>query len=366
MLYKQVHETLRDEIRVGAHPVGERLPSEAELMERFEVSSITLRRALDLLRGEGYVSRRPRVGTIVISTDPSPAPVAAETGHLTIGCVVTNFDDTFGSRVLEGLLEQDDPRIHLALSRSHGDQERENAQVRTLIESGVAGLIVLPSSSEYIPPSVLELVTQRFPVVILDRSYDGVPLSTVSSDNFAGAKAATEHLIDLGHRRVGFVTSTSHVSTADDRRNGWVHAHAARDIPLPDGRELRTLGSVVPDSHDPIEDDVAALEAFVAADAETTAYLVTEYNLALLLREACRRQGMSVPGDVSVVCFDHPAAAFDRELFRFTHVEQDQYGLGSRALEQVRAQIADRGSIGRVVLPTRLVEGASTAPAGGR
>jgi DNA-binding LacI/PurR family transcriptional regulator len=362
MLYKQVHETLRDEIRAGEHPVGERLPGEAELIERFAVSSITLRRALDLLKTEGYVTRRPRVGTTVVSADPGPAPAATvDAGHRLVGFVVTNFDDTFGSRVVEGLLDHSDAALHVALERSQGDPDREDELIRSLVDGGAHGLVVLPGSSEYIPPAVLELVTQRFPVVIIDRSYDGVPLSAVVSDNPGGAKAATEHLFELGHRRIGFVSSASHVTTSDDRRDGFVQAHAERRIPLDPARELRTLGSTTPGSTTPLEDDIAALEGLLRERDGTTAYLVSEYNLALLLREAARRLGLDVPGDVSIACFDHPALAFDPSAFRFTHVRQDQHGMGRAAIEQLEQQLRDRSAVRRTVLPTELVLGDSTA-----
>ncbi|BDZ50294.1 hypothetical protein GCM10025867_25350 [Frondihabitans sucicola] len=72
MLYRQVYDALRDEIRAGLPAVGERLPSEVELTERFDVSVITVKHALDLLRREGYITRRPRVGTLVVSADPAP------------------------------------------------------------------------------------------------------------------------------------------------------------------------------------------------------------------------------------------------------------------------------------------------------
>lgn len=361
MLYKHVHETLRQEIRDGVHPVGERLPSEAELTSRFAVSSITLRRALDLLRTEGYVIRRPRLGTVVVSAEPVAPDETPDTGRLLIGCVITNFDETFGSRVLEGLLDDAASDAHLVLKRSRGSAELENEHVRALVQAGVHGLIVLPSSTEFIPPTVLELVTQRFPVVVLDRRYDGVPLSAVHSDNFGGAKLATEHLFGLGHRRVGFVASDIHLTTTDDRRNGWVHAHAAAHIPLPRGAEYRAVEATVPGREVPPEADIERLKEFVASDPQTTGYVVAEYNIAVMLREACRRLGREVPGDVSIVCFDHPDAVFDRGLFRFTHVAQDQYGMGAHAMRQVRAQIADRDAIRKDVLPTTVVPGASAA-----
>jgi DNA-binding LacI/PurR family transcriptional regulator len=364
VLYQQVYDTLRGRILDGRYAVGDKLPSEAELSEEHSVSAITVKRALDLLRADGLIVRRPRLGTFVTSATPTGAPAAAPpgAGRDLIGCVLTNFDDTFGSHVLEGLLAGAGTADHLVLMRSSGDTDAEDAAIRSLVAAGVSGLVLQPSSSEYIPPAALELVTRRFPLVILDRLFDGIPVSAVRSDNLAGAIAATEHLIDLGHRAVGFISAESHVSTTDERRNGWVHAHAARNLALDGTAELRAVRSTVPGSTVEPEQDVALLAEFVREHPQVTAYLVAEYNIALLLRAACERLGLRVPQDVSVVCFDHPDAFFDAGLFRFTHVRQQQRVLGERAVDGVRRQRAEAGLVERVVLPTELVPGASTAP----
>lgn len=360
ILYKRVYEELRNAIRAGEYPVDTRLPSESELTEKFSVSPITLKRALDLLRIDGYIVRRPRIGTVVVSTNPSPAPPARDSTRPLIGCVITNFDDTFGTRVLEGLIEEAGTDAHVIVKRSHGNLTLEDEAIRSLVDAGISGLVLLPSTSEYIPPAALELVMRKFPVVILDRSFEGIPVSAVASDNFTGAKEATELLFELGHTHVGLITSSSQVSTNADRRNGYVHAHAAFHMPLDATREFSAIGSTVPGSTDTSDTDIENLMRFVEADRSTSAFFVTEYNIALLLSEACRRLGLGIPDDVSIVCFDHPDAFFDRGLFRYSHVAQDQEGMGARAASQVLLQIVDRDAIDKSVLDTRLVPGQST------
>ncbi len=362
-LYQRVYEDLRADIVAGAFPVGERLPSESSLSERFSVSAITTKRALDLLRGDGLIVRRPRLGTFVVSSTPTPAvaPRPATRAPL-LGFVVTNFDDTFGTRVIEGALDTSGTTANIVLKRTQGDLESEDEHLRALVASGVDGLLLLPSSSQFIPPAVLELVARQFPVVILDRTFDEIPVSSVCSDNLEGAKAAVEHLFGLGHQRVGMVSSSSMVSTASQRRQGFVRAHAEARVPLADDAELHELAATVPGSDVDVDTDVETLEAFVAAHPEITAYVATEYNLAVLLREACHRLDLDVPQDISIVCFDHPSAFADRELFRFTHVSQDQGAIGARAVEQLLDQIQHPGRIERIVVPSRLITGQSTAP----
>ena len=368
MLYKRVYEALRESISQGEYAVGDRLPSEGELSARFEVSPITVKRALELLRTDGMIMRRPRIGTVVTSATPTApqAPARAqadpERTPSLIGCVITSFDDTFGNKVIEGILEAAGADIHVVFKRSGGDLDEEDACIRALVGAGVEGLILLPSSSEYIPPAALELVAKKFPVVILDRLFDGIPVSAVCSDNLAGGRAATEHLLGLGHQTVGFVSSTSHVSSSDDRRNGYIHAHASNHLPLENSAELRTIGSTVPGSSDTMEQDIARLVAFVEQNPDITGYVAAEYNIALMLREACHRLDLEVPADVSIVCFDHPDATFDARLFRYTHIRQEQRTLGEKAVESVRRQIGKPSEIEKVVLPIELVAASSSAP----
>ena len=365
LLYRRVHEALRSAITDGTFPVGSRLPSEAELSQEHSVSAITVKRALDMLRQEGLIVRRPRLGTFVVDDRPATPNTTAPgaSGQLLLGLVVTSFDDTFGARVIEGLLDAAGDRAHIVVKRTSGDRQSEDRHLRALVSAGIRGIALLPSSSQYIPPAVLDLVSRQFPVVILDRMFDAVPVSSVSSDNLAGAKAATEYLLSLGHQKIGIVSASSTVSTTAQRRLGYVRAHAEAQIPLDEHNELHSLGATVPGSTIDVDADIAVLERFVAERPTVTAYLVTEYNIALLLREACRRQGILVPGDVSIVCFDHPQAFADRGLFRFTHVSQDQRRIGELAIEHLLVQIADPARIERLVVPTSLVVGESTAPA---
>lgn len=356
-LYTQVHEALRRRIREGAIAVGDRLPSEAELTEEFAVSAITVKRALNMLRDEGFVVRRPRIGTVVVSQQPE----RAEAGATLVGYVVPGFDDAFGTRVLAGLLAASPGQAHVVVAASHGDQTLEQQLVQAQLDQGIDALVLQPSSSEFIPPAVLALVGRRFPLVIVDRTLRGTPVSTVTSDNVAGGRLATEHLFDLGHEGIALALSPNHVSTLDERRRGFVAAHAARHVRLDPGSIYTGVRSVVPGSDvDPVE-DVEALAAFLEANPRLTAVVAGEYHTARLVLQAARQLGRSVPEELSIVCFDAPAEFVDAAL-PFTHVEQDQHTMGRRAIELVLAQLADAGAIEQEIVPVWLVEGESTAP----
>lgn len=359
-LYLEVYQRLRDEIHAGTYRVGDRMPAEAELTKQLGISAITLKRAMDLLRTDGYITRRPRLGTVVVSETATTAAGAVNGPAPLIGCVLTDFDDTFGTRVLTGLLDASGTDANLVVKRSVGNRDAEDDLVRALVADGVQGLVLEPSSSQYVPPAVLELITQSFPVAIVDRVFDGVPVSSVCSDNVTAGRQAAEVLFAAGYDHVGLVSAASTVSTVQDRLDGVVDAHATRHVPFDPAHQFRQVRSTVPGSGVAPDDDIAELEKFLDANPGLTGLVATEYKIAVLLGEAAQRAGRSVPDDLGIVCFDHPDAFYDPARYRFTHIRQDEARMGREAVGLVLAQIRDAGEVTKVTLPTELVPGSST------
>lgn len=358
-LYRQIYETVRTQIDSGQLEIGERLGTEKELAQAHGVSTITVKRALDLLRDEGLVERVPRRGTFVKARTPS-ANAALKRSKPTIGCVVTNFDDTFGTPLLGGLVDSAAQTANLIIRRSLGQPQLEETLIKDFIDDGVQGIILEPTSSQWVAPSVLELITRQFPIVVLDRSLAGIPISTVASDNVEAGRALTQHLLELGHQRIGWVTSAGQVSTLQERYEGFVHAHAANGVTHSHDAIFDKVEATIPSTTTQLQDEVAALRSWVKQYPHITAFVAGEYNIALLLKEALSQAGLSVPDNKSVACFDHPDITYDLSAFRFTHIRQDQHSMGATAVEQVLRQIEHPELIKKHELPTSLVVGAST------
>lgn len=357
-LYRQVYDDIRRRIDDGEWSLGDRLPNETQLTEHYHVSAITVKRALDMLRDDGFVIRRPGVGTVLHQTSPREKTVIPASAPALLGCVVTSFDDTFGTRVIEGMLDEA-ADSHLIVKRSAGRSELEEKHLAGLVDVGAKGIILHPASSDFIPPTVLRLIARRLPIVILDRVFDGVPVSSVSSDNVAGAQEATSYLFSRGHERVAFIGSPSGVSSMRDRRRGFAAAHAAHHVVLRESDIFLRVRSTIPSASVSVDEDIAGLREFLRAHRDITACVVAEYNEAVLVREACRLEGLDVPGDLSIVCFDHPEAESDKGLFRFTHVRQDQRGMGRTAVRTLLTLLEQPDDIQIVELPTSIVEGDS-------
>lgn len=358
-LYLSIYQNLEHEIVSGKYPINSRLASEHELATQYHVSTITIKKSLDLLKEDGYIIRKPRKGSIVVSTTKTGTSGLQTTGP-TIGLVITNFNDVFGAQILRSIATYNKSPINIVLKMSNGVSEVEDKQIAELMKMGVDGIILLPSSSVYTSPQLLKLISKGFPIVIIDRLMADLPICSVKTDSVNASKVLTQYLFDNGHRHVGIVTSNSHVTTIDERVNGFLTAHIENNIAINQNQILSTIKSVVPDSTSPVEDDIETIMEYLDTNPNITGIVTTEYNIALLVKSAIERIHHKIPDDYSVVCFDHPTVSvFDENAFTFTHIHQGQTEMGTSAIDLVLEKMKHSDMIRKLSLPYQLVPGDS-------
>jgi DNA-binding LacI/PurR family transcriptional regulator len=210
------------------------------------------------------------------------------------------------------------------------------------------------------------LLRRKLPLVFVDQAPTaGIP--SVNVDDSGGARAAAEHLVALGHRRIGIVNTVvdGSVGIVDDPL-AEVRGHPPRQRIL---GWLEGLAGIVPTvvqtRRGTPEDATAAAEALLAVEPRPTAVLCFSDVHALGIVRVARRLGLRVPEDISVVGFDDSPAARHGDP-PLTTVRQDVAAKGRLAASLLTARIgqARSGTTGRVrhhVLPTELVIRASTA-----
>jgi DNA-binding LacI/PurR family transcriptional regulator len=200
------------------------------------------------------------------------------------------------------------------------------------------------------------LVRRKLPLVYVDQ--DPVPdIPSVNVDDRAGARVAAQHLLDLGHRRIGIVTVDIGGHPQRQRMQGWLDALEAAGI---DPLVVRA-----PANTDDDADDAARL--LLDRDDPPTGVLCFSDVLALGVIRVAGQLGRAVPQDLSVVGFDdNPLAHRSRPTI--TTVRQDVEGKGHAAAAALVAAIAQSRTGTRetparhAVLPTELVVRESTGP----
>ena len=216
-----------------------------------------------------------------------------------IGLVVcqssTNvFADAFLPEVIRGLGEVAQERGFRILLESVADVTQPEAYVALVREKYIDGLIVSgPRSDDAQLPRLAE---EGVPIVLLGQLNE-VDFNFVDVDNIGAARMATEHLIGLGHRRIGLITNAPRQYTAcRDRLQGYRLALEAHDLPYDDN--LVRYGDFREES------GYEAMSQLLASSKRPTATFVASDLVAFGAMEAIKEQGLAIPEDIAIVGFD--------------------------------------------------------------
>jgi LacI family transcriptional regulator len=203
-------------------------------------------------------------------------------------------------------------------------------------------ILVTPSSVD---------VTVSAPLVAVDHNLRSATMATVDSDNLSGAITATEYLIGLGHRRIGFLAGRPDLESAQLREQGYRRALETAGIAF-DSELVRVGGFQAGTAR-------SAARELLESDERPTAIFAANDVSAIETIAVARELGLAVPGDVSVVGFDNvPESALCEPPL--TTVEQSIQQMGYEAVRMLIGLIDNPSSSPeQVVLPTRLVERSS-------
>jgi DNA-binding LacI/PurR family transcriptional regulator len=275
------------------------------------------------------------------------------------------FADPVSVMFLEGVSEAaEEARLGLLLVPGSPREARGPVAVG---EAAVDGFVVYCLAED--DPLVDAALERRLPVVLVEHPpREGAP--SVATDDLVGARAAAEHLLELGHRRFG-VVSLELAPDVSGGLAGLARQRAATYRPSQlrlEGYRAALEGAGLSWEDVPVYEAAEsvpaqgklAAEVLLARDPRPTAILAQSDQVALGVLEAARKMGLSVPGDLSVVGFDDVPEASIAEP-PLTTVYQPHVEKGLLAGRMLIAQLREEEPPGTALLPTRLVVRGSTA-----
>ncbi|TDD73528.1 LacI family DNA-binding transcriptional regulator [Actinomadura rubrisoli] len=312
-------------------------------------------------------STRERVLAAIAELDYRPNAVARSLRNsrtTTIGLVVPDNANPFFAELAREIEDVAFERGHtLLLANARDDEEREVAQVRTLLDRQVDGLILIPCHG----PGAwrAELERARIPCLVVDREIEGTDAVQILVDNEGGAAEAVRHLIAHGRTRIGCVAGPDGMHPTLDRVNGWRLALA----------EAGFDPAAMPVAHAPFgrAEAYRAGRRLLESGPGVDALFVTSDEQAIGVLRAAAELGVAVPDDLAVFSFDGVAPSA-YTVPSLSTMRQPFEELGRTVVEML---LAGRDSGGartegtapeRVVLATRLVARGSCGcadPAGG-
>lgn len=348
-LYAVVYEDLLEKIKSGELRPGDLLPTESELAATHQVSKITTKRAMDMLKRDGLIRRVQGKGTFVSEPAPVEEGSLPSMGKKMIGVVMESVSSAFGLDLMFHITRRLDDEGYKACFRfSFGSVERENEEVDDLIRRGIDGLMILPCHNSLYSSNILRLILDGFPVVLIDKQMRGIPVTCISSDGEGAVVQLVRHLRDRGVQTTALcsVTPTSASSVAsrvEGYRRGVVETGITSLGDCIISREFAVDGV-----HGPIQQDVESLRTCLQKLPEKPdGFVCTEYYMARILAEALKTMKWTIGKDVKVVCVDEDHAAALGPYF--THMRQDEIAMGDVAVDVLHTLLNGATSVQREI-----------------
>lgn len=272
--------TLRDVARRAGVAIS---TASAALNRSAPVSEDVLAKVEDAVRAIGYV--------------PHGAAQSLRSGRSKlIGLIVPNIANPHFAAIARIVETVCLASGYLSVVYSTGqDGARENQILRMMRQQRVAGLLIVPtrSDAEHGHRLAMEI---HVPTLLLDMRVEGLGFDVVKLDNVRAARMATEHLIALGHRRIGVLTGLAGLLTSEDRLQGYLDAFKAAGLAVEDSLLLQ--GDYEK------ETAFASVTSLMSGPQPPTALVSFSNMMTLGAMLALRAASLCVPRDISLVGID--------------------------------------------------------------
>jgi LacI family transcriptional regulator, galactose operon repressor len=270
-----------------------------------------------------------------------------------IGLLVPDITNPFFSDIARGVGEiADGIGVGLILCNTNGRIDRELNYVQLMRRKRVDGLLLCSTTIE--APYLKELALSRIPFILVSRLSGQQDAPFVITDDHAGARLAVEHLVDLGHRSIGFIGGPENVQASRDRMGAYLDVLHENNLPT-----LSILRSYA--GFTQAAGRQAAQQMLVIPKRPTAIFAANDVT-ALGVLEVAEGLGLRIPEDLSLVGYDDISYA-SLPRIQLTTIAQPAVEMGQIAANWLLAAIADPATtkLQRTLTP-RIVVRSTTAP----
>jgi LacI family transcriptional regulator len=308
---------------------------------RLLVSEETARRVTEAAERLGY---RP---------NPVARSLRTRRSH-TIGVMIPDLNNPLFPPIVRGLEDRLAKHGYVALiGNTDGDTTRERMVFDQMRARHVDGFVLATATLHN--PILAEAAEADLPVVLMNRTAQGYPFSSVSVDNEQGERAAVTHLASLGHTRIGHIAGPQEISTGVARLRGYLDGMRTHGLTADDSQIIYATGYT-------IEEGLRCGRELLEANGDLTAIVAANDLLAVGCYGAFDELGLRCPEDMSVIGFnDMPF--IDRLRPPLSTVRFPHYKLGTEAAKLLLERIEDAESPVKILyLAPELVARGSTVP----
>jgi LacI family transcriptional regulator, repressor for deo operon, udp, cdd, tsx, nupC, and nupG len=245
----------------------------------------------------------------------------------TLGLVIPQVNDPFFYQIVRGVEESANSSGYSLLIASQPRDPSEHRYLR-LFQRGRVDAMVL-ASIDINKHDIFQIIKQGMPIVLVQLDV-GMSIPTFLADNYGGGRALTEHLLEHGYRRLGFITGTNYTSDSRERLRGMRDALAEQSLEIPSSYIVQ--GDYLRDS------GYQAMRQLLDLPKPPEAVFAANDQMAIDAIKAIQEHGLRVPEDIAVVGFDDiPMASYVSPSL--TTVHQPVYELGWHAAQMALEMI---------------------------
>ena len=242
----------------------------------------------------------------------------------TIGLIIPTINNPVFAESTQGVQDcAGEKKTQVILGNTYYQYEQEQGLIKTLREKQVDGLIITSTNPK--GRIIKALQDEGFPFVLLYSTIKKGPLWAVGIDNFQGGYQATQHLIELGHHRIGMVAGTFSISDRSFHR--WHgYRQCLKDHGIPYEKEL------LAQTEYSLTGGRDSVKKLLSISRPPTAVFCSNDYLALGAMKGARETGLSLPADLSIMGFDDIQIA-SYVIPGLTTIRQPAYEMGKQGAE---------------------------------
>ena len=351
--YYALMEEMKTDILSGKIRPGEKLPSENQLSVRYGLSRHTVRKALGILAGDGYIESFQGKGTFC-------ADVLRQihgTGNIAV--VTTYISDYIFPRLIQGIDEVlSDNGYSIILKNTGNSRQKEARFLEELISKGIDGLIIEPSKSELLcrHVSLYETLDKyQIPYIFIQGLYTEMQEKPhILMDDAGGGYLVTKHLLDSGRRDIaGFFKADDRQGI--ERHKGYVKALQEHGIAYDPDKVVWFH------TEDRRKKPALMVRNMVRQNSLPDGIVCYNDQIAVQVMEELERQGKKIPEDVAVTGYDN--SLYARQGQGITTITHPQEKLGEMAakllLEKLSGVPDEESTVERLIRPELIVLGSS-------
>ena len=330
--YETIKKKLLEDILAGKYAVNDKLPTESELMQEFQVSRYTVRRAVADLENDHYVYRIQGGGIFVDDWEQRESWTLK---NKMIGVITTHIANYIFPNIITGIDRTISKNGYsLLLSNTQNDPRKERASLLKMMENNLSGLIIEPTQSAINQENFdlyRKLQTLKLPVLFINAHYSELNFPYVEVADTQGAEKLTNQLFAEGHQRILGIFKTDDLQGIH-RMNGYIKSyqqHSAQSA----FSEISMF-----QTKDNMQTVFKRVAAVLQRDDRPTAVVCYNDQLAIQLIAFAKSLQLRIPEDLSIVGFDdYQLSAFvDPALTTMAHPKEKMgHDAGALMLEMI-------------------------------